>query len=80
MPITGASGILFFSAQASSSCSMLDQLLDGVVALDLFVGMAPQLGLDDPGLGEVGRLSSRLSSTTPARMLVPPTSTARMPS
>ena len=31
-------------------------MLDGIIAFDLFIGMPPQLGLDDPGLGEIARL------------------------
>ena len=59
---------------------MLDEPLDGVVALDLLIGMAPQLGLERPCALERSFAFFRLSSTMPARMLVPPTSTARMPS
>ena len=81
MPMKGASLRPSFSARAISFSQHLDEPLDGLLARrSLLVAVPPQLELPDRGLGQVGAPSCRFSSTTPARMLVPPISTARMAS
>ena len=74
----GREASLLFSARSISSFSISTRLSDGVVALDVLLAMAPQLRLAPPRALPRSLDFLRLSSTSPARMLVPPTSTARM--